>query len=158
MSVQKKDVALRDVSAERRRRTLWRCDKAPPKGAERYVGCYNHLARACVLLMILIALLGACQVVMLVARGRGLDGFPPAWPTITMATLFVVAARVTIPYLAIRSLRKFVEREEYKVCLECGYLLKGLMSPSRCPECGTAYDIEETRAYWKSWLAGAAAA
>jgi hypothetical protein len=152
MSAQKQNVALARRSAERPKPTQGRFDRTTPKGAQRYAGCYTHLDRMCVVLLTLVVLLGALQLLMLVVRGRGLDGIPPVWPMISIAALLLVAARVMIQYLVARTLQKRIGDEHFKVCLECGYPLTGLLSVGRCPECGAYYNIAETQEYWTSWL------
>ncbi len=44
--------------------------------------------------------------------------------------------------------RKELRAVDFKMCPQCGYLLKGLPDVHTCPECGTAYDIEEVKKNW----------
>ena len=39
------------------------------------------------------------------------------------------------------------------LCENCAYPLAGLPNDHECPECGHAYEREETRKRWKRWLA-----
>lgn len=39
-----------------------------------------------------------------------------------------------------------------KLCLRCGYALEGLGSGHRCPECGLAFELGETKELWYKWL------
>lgn len=49
-----------------------------------------------------------------------------------------------------RRFEKRLRRADYLLCPECGYNLCGTASPSRCPECGRAYDRDEVVTLWKS--------
>ncbi|HPD28489.1 MAG TPA: hypothetical protein PLL20_00725 [Phycisphaerae bacterium] len=44
-----------------------------------------------------------------------------------------------------------------RLCLHCGYNLKGLPAQHRCPECGSPYEIEQVKRTWSEYLADRAA-
>ena len=52
----------------------------------------------------------------------------------------------------VKRLRRRVIEHDRRVCLRCGYALKGLPDKHDCPECGTRYDIKATRDVWAAWL------
>ncbi len=59
----------------------------------------------------------------------------PLWiPTVLFATMFLWS------FLPIRRRRK---REKLGLCMKCGYDLRG--SGERCPECGTAFEMDRPR-------------
>lgn len=51
-----------------------------------------------------------------------------------------------------RGFYKRLRSFEFEMCLNCGYLLKGLPSKHKCPECGDDYAIEKVRSAWKQAL------
>lgn len=48
-----------------------------------------------------------------------------------------------------RRMRKLLRGHDYAVCLSCRYPLVGLADAGVCPECGTGYDVSETRRCWE---------
>ena len=52
----------------------------------------------------------------------------------------------------INYIRWKVKRENYLLCMNCLYSLKGLESPGKCPECGTPYSVEVLKKEWISNL------
>lgn len=46
-----------------------------------------------------------------------------------------------------------VLEHELAACLRCGYVLSGLPEKHRCPECGTPFDLEQTKLAWERWFA-----
>lgn len=40
----------------------------------------------------------------------------------------------------------------YEACLNCGYDLHNLPEQHKCPECGTAFEIQATRQRWREFL------
>ena len=53
---------------------------------------------------------------------------------------------------ALRRLSTLLMREDWRICMHCGYSLIGLPSPRGCPECGTVYTWEGLRMEWTHWL------
>jgi hypothetical protein len=55
---------------------------------------------------------------------------------------------------------RFVAARNGRVCLNCGFELKGLDDRGTCPECGTGYDVERNlrrfrpRYRWTLWWPG----
>ena len=48
--------------------------------------------------------------------------------------------------------KRFLTDHSWCVCLRCGYILEGLPSPHRCPECSLAYDRRQLEATWRAWI------
>ncbi len=40
---------------------------------------------------------------------------------------------------------------DYLLCWHCGYDLRGLSSPNKCPECGEQYNHKELMDLWRRW-------
>jgi uncharacterized paraquat-inducible protein A len=55
------------------------------------------------------------------------------------------------PWIIKRRFLKHLARHEYRVCLQCGYLLAQLPEKHRCPECGSEYDLSKIREEWEHW-------
>jgi hypothetical protein len=68
-------------------------------------------------------------------------------PTFAVSLTNFVAWRRTA-----RRYARIVRENGCQLCIECGYLLIGLPDAHACPECGTAYEFEELRRCWNTWL------
>ncbi|MFQ5592470.1 MAG: hypothetical protein ACE5HE_15035, partial [Phycisphaerae bacterium] len=99
-----------------------------------------------------IMILSACQFFLLITGSPEVDWLPSAWPTMLILIIFCMVCRVAIPSLEKALLRKRIGSEDCEICLECGYILKGLASGGRCPECGIVFDRAGTREEWTSWF------
>lgn len=47
-----------------------------------------------------------------------------------------------------------LKKENFRVCINCEYLLHGLPDSGRCPECGVEYEVHELKDEWMKWLCG----
>lgn len=56
------------------------------------------------------------------------------------------------PGIEFRRFKARLKQVDMRLCLGCGYILTGLPDDHRCPECGSPYKIEETRAAWDHWV------
>lgn len=72
--------------------------------------------------------------------------------------LIVVSAAILLPVMCRRAYRRSkrrfcatVSRDGFQVCVECGYLLRGLPNAHTCPECGCQYDKDTLTATWTNW-------
>jgi hypothetical protein len=71
----------------------------------------------------------------------------------------LVAVGVTVFFgvsivLMRHSERAFVQKvhvADLKCCLVCGYLLQGLPEAHSCPECGSAYDLQDVHRAWRAY-------
>ncbi len=43
-------------------------------------------------------------------------------------------------------------RNDWRICMACGYNLQGLPDHHSCPECGTEYDVDALTRDWQAWL------
>ena len=50
------------------------------------------------------------------------------------------------------ALRIRVRRHDYKLCVQCGYDLRGQNPQDRCPECGREFDIDQVQRAWREYL------
>jgi hypothetical protein len=48
---------------------------------------------------------------------------------------------------------EFLSDHSWFVCYRCGYVLEGLPSQHRCPECDLPYDRGALERAWKAWIA-----
>ncbi len=71
------------------------------------------------------------------------------------AILFVVAVLMVLWVVVICQWEKrLVQRlraDDYKLCPDCGFQLTGHEGLCTCPECGTACDLDEVQAAWRSF-------
>lgn len=51
-----------------------------------------------------------------------------------------------------RRLYQRVERSDSRLCLDCGYDLRGSGEAGTCPECGVSFEIAEVRKRWDKHL------
>lgn len=84
---------------------------------------------------------------------RLIDDRMPTWALnltgdIIFALLLII---LVLQYWRERRLKSRLLGADYRLCERCAYNLTGLPARHRCPECGSAYDIEQTRAIWKRW-------
>lgn len=50
-----------------------------------------------------------------------------------------------------RRMRRYVLENDFLVCANCGYSLRGLDGRT-CLECGTAFDLDMVRREWEAWF------
>jgi hypothetical protein len=100
---------------------------------------------------------------MLLALVMLLCAIGPAWATIIERLLWtremfllvvpsVVLLQWVIPWLAryrVREILRGARESGYRVCPECGYLLRGLADDGHCPECGITYTCDELNRVWE---------
>lgn len=48
--------------------------------------------------------------------------------------------------------RRFLIDHSWLICLRCGYVLTGLPSHHRCPECDLRFNSTELKKTWRSWI------
>ena len=48
--------------------------------------------------------------------------------------------------------RRFLIKNDWRVCIRCSYILHGLPPAHRCPECALEYEFESLRKHWERWL------
>lgn len=67
----------------------------------------------------------------------------PRWSAIVVVSLLVLIGTQVLRWYHLqptrRRLREQLVRSGVPICIQCGYLLKGLSEP-RCPECGREFD------------------
>lgn len=49
------------------------------------------------------------------------------------------------------ALHDTLRENDFQICLRCGYPLTHLPANYQCPECGTPFDVFETRRRWRRW-------
>ena len=47
---------------------------------------------------------------------------------------------------------RYVAQHRFRCCTECGYSLHDAPKEGRCPECGSAYEIDAVIRSWQKWL------
>jgi len=74
----------------------------------------------------------------------------PWWPWVRLRVVIAGLALIYIVSLihAIR-FRRSLKALDFAVCLDCGYLLRGLPDEHVCPECGRAFRLAEVREAWR---------
>ncbi len=75
----------------------------------------------------------------------------PSW--LPYLALPALALFMIVPAGMSKRYRRYAERHDYQICLNCGYALVGLPEEHACPECGTRFVIEAVRRDWKAWFA-----
>jgi len=79
------------------------------------------------------------------------------WSWVSRFLIMVVVVHVFLYWYAYRwrleAYGRLLKANDWAVCRECGYLLKGLPSEGICPECGTSYERQRLAQYWSRWLA-----
>lgn len=68
--------------------------------------------------------------------------------------LCVVAVYRWLPGTQRRRWVAFLRQHDCEVCSHCGYVLSRLPAQHKCPECGSAYEIERLRSEWETWIEG----
>jgi len=48
--------------------------------------------------------------------------------------------------------KRLLLKNEWRICVACGYSLRGLPDRHQCPECGTEYEIETLAQQWHAWI------
>ena len=53
---------------------------------------------------------------------------------------------------AVGRFQRVLVTHSWKICLRCGYVLKGLPANHRCPECNEPYESSTLEKKWKDWM------
>ena len=69
---------------------------------------------------------------------------------VKVASLIVMTVCLGQYVQGIRRIRR-LKKDNYEVCLNCGYLLHGLPDNWRCPECGAGFDKKLLKENWLKW-------
>lgn len=106
-------------------------------------------------LMLLVVLPGLLKFAGLLPKG-GLLGTTIRWLgdhgyLLVLVVLVADAVLMSRTRRRIRRMAALAARTDGAMCLDCGYLLRGLGDEGRCPECGTAFVREEVQRVWKRW-------
>ena len=128
------------------RNSMQLCRKPPPKVA----AVARQLTSAYRIVSITLDAVILVLVVRILLSATGVTG---AGPGVALPAMLLLALLSPGPaFLA----RKKVSRElatvvsrGYMVCPSCGYDLRNLGSPRRCPECGCSYDAQQLRELWE---------
>lgn len=125
-----------------------------PKALWDSLGRYRIIGAMCgygLLVVLVLHLAAALQVFDVVHLGGGWVAYyinHLAIPT-SVPLLLVL---VVIPRIAIRRFFSYARRRNCELCKQCGYCLCGLPLKHNCPECGAAFDIDDTRGFWHSLM------
>jgi hypothetical protein len=74
--------------------------------------------------------------------------------TLPATVLSVVAGLLweVYPRWAFVRLKRKLARYRFRLCLWCGYRLRGLPDDHKCPECGMKYHAPYVRHAWRQWV------
>jgi hypothetical protein len=67
-------------------------------------------------------------------------------------TSAVMIAGQAVAIVNLIRLRRRLRETRGRVCLKCGFDLRGLGEAGACPECGRPFDIPADRARWRSFV------
>ena len=128
----------------------------PPTGVPRAFWQHIRLARYVLgaAVSFLAVVTGACivQFALLISGRSPIAWLSSAVPIMAAVLSGCIALIVVIPRIVKSRFRKHIEARDYELCLECGYLLRGLGSAYTCPECGSSFSLEDVRQRWIDWL------
>ncbi len=80
-----------------------------------------------------------------------MQGWILIWAMWSWVVLFPVWIFV-VPRMVARGFATMLRAAEYRICMQCGQLLRGLPDRHLCPECGSQYDYDRLAENWKAWL------
>ena len=130
-------------------------DRAPPSvpgGFWRFIKHLKMLLRATFLLLVLCALVccfGGPFFVSTVGTPL-LDRYSLSCLALILV-FYVCAAAFGLRILRGR-FERFLISHSWFVCIGCGYVLEGLPTHHRCPECGSPYDRAKLERTWRNWI------
>lgn len=108
----------------------------------------GKIAAIILLSLLLINILALAEVLALIGIPGWLSSYAHRG---LMPTAFVFLVWLAcVPPIATKRFLRSVIRDDYCLCITCGYTLLGLPSESRCPECGSQYQYSTLRSTWKS--------
>lgn len=77
----------------------------------------------------------------------------PYWILLEAALVAVAWFLMAIcPRIVFARMKTQLADNDYLMCLNCAYSLKGLPEEHVCPECGTEYTAERVRNAWQQWV------
>ncbi len=94
-------------------------------------------------LLFWVAYLRAALVGLVQVAGVGVHAVP---------VVFIMAGMALFS-LALVRLRRRLREAGGRLCLRCGYDLRGIDDPGACPECGRRFHGAEIAARWRSYIA-----
>jgi len=119
-------------------RGMWMC-----LSGTRAVG---RAASAVLLVLLLLHILAGLGQLGVIRLPRGLAEYSQHLLMPTALLLFLVLA--VVPRVGTKKFFARLRAHEYEICTNCGYSLHGLPEDHDCPECGTAYRVEQIRETW----------